>query len=266
VQVPDHDFRDAYRLVARNTATASENRIHADDVASRYGFRAGLVPGVTVYAYAVHAIVDALGPGWVESGRASLRFRQPCFDGEEVAVRTRPREGGGIELEVIARDGVSATGWATGHRESPPDLVAFGAHPLPSPRPAASVEVLEPGRELGTIELATDEAAAISYLAKVDEPSDLYMDRGWLHPGLLLEAANGVLMANVVLPAWLHVESEVCHHRAVRVGEPVSVRARVAERWEGNGHQWVRLNVAWLVGTEPVWSATHVAIWQLAGG
>ena len=58
-----------YRVVARNPASASENRIHADDVAQRYGFQGGLVPGVTVYGYACHALVQALGPGWVERGR-----------------------------------------------------------------------------------------------------------------------------------------------------------------------------------------------------
>ena len=39
------------RVVARNDAEASENRIHDDRVAAEYGFRGGLVPGVTVYAY-----------------------------------------------------------------------------------------------------------------------------------------------------------------------------------------------------------------------
>ena len=38
-----------YTITAHNPATGSENRIHADDVARRYGFRGGLVPGVTVY-------------------------------------------------------------------------------------------------------------------------------------------------------------------------------------------------------------------------
>ena len=38
-----------YTITARNPAAESENRIHADDVARRYGFRGGLVPGVIVY-------------------------------------------------------------------------------------------------------------------------------------------------------------------------------------------------------------------------
>ena len=54
-------------ITARNPATDSENRIHADDVARRYGFRGGLVPGVTVYGYIATAL--AADSGWVAHGR-----------------------------------------------------------------------------------------------------------------------------------------------------------------------------------------------------
>jgi len=37
-----------YRVKARNTSTSSENKIHDDAVARAYGFRGGLVPGVTL--------------------------------------------------------------------------------------------------------------------------------------------------------------------------------------------------------------------------
>ena len=49
------------------------------------------------------------------------------------------------------------------------------------------------------------------------------------------------------------------------VGEDVEVRARVAELFERKGHHFVRLNVVWLAGAEPVAAAQHTAIWQLAG-
>ena len=81
-----------YRVTARNAATASENRIHADDVARRYGFRGGLVPGVTVYAYASHALLGALGSDWVERGEVRIRFPSPCYDGEVLTVTLSPGE------------------------------------------------------------------------------------------------------------------------------------------------------------------------------
>src|SRR3982074_3619656 len=42
---------EAYRVQAYNTAKLSENKMHDDTVAKRFGFSGGLVPGVDVMAY-----------------------------------------------------------------------------------------------------------------------------------------------------------------------------------------------------------------------
>ena len=57
-----------------------------DAVARTYGFRGGLVPGVTVYAYLTRPLVEALGPPWLGRGTASVRFVRPVFEDEEVTV------------------------------------------------------------------------------------------------------------------------------------------------------------------------------------
>ena len=77
----------SYDLVARNTATASSNKIHADDVARQYGFAGGLVPGVDVYAYLAHVPAAAWGAGWLESGTMQARFLTPVYDGAVAARR-----------------------------------------------------------------------------------------------------------------------------------------------------------------------------------
>ncbi len=264
-------IRGEYQVVASNPATASENRIHSDDVARRHGFRGGLVPGVTVYAYVVHALVDVFGPGWIATGQAAVRFRSPCYDGDLVVVRLSPGEGRFAELEVTVGNTTCVTGTASlGGGEVPPPREPDGDVPEAEPplrarRPPASEENLVPGRVLGSVPLETDPAAASAYLQKVGEASGIYAERKLVHPGMLLEGANRILAANVVLPPWLHVESKVQHLRAVELGEPVSVRGRVAEEWEHRGHRFVALDVAWVVGTEAVARARHVAIWRFAG-
>jgi len=75
-----------YRVKARNTAESPENKIHDDAVARQYGFRGGLVPGVTVYAYLTHPLVAAFGAAWLERGTAAVRFVEPVLDGEELTV------------------------------------------------------------------------------------------------------------------------------------------------------------------------------------
>ena len=54
-------FLGPYRIEAVNTAKESENKIHDDQVARRFGFKGGLVPGVEVYAYMTHLPVARWG-------------------------------------------------------------------------------------------------------------------------------------------------------------------------------------------------------------
>jgi len=257
-----------YRVTARNAATASENRIHADDVARRYGFRGGLVPGVTVYAYACHALLEALGPDWVGRGAVRIRFLSPCYEGEQLTVSVSRRTFSLVDFEVNSGERVCAAGSASLPDDGPDDgeasTIPAAETPAAEDRPLASEESLVAGEVLGSIPLRADPAVAAAYLAKVTEPSTWYSEHAVVHPGLLLEGANGILMANVLLPAWLHVASEVRHRRAVSVGEQLEVRARIAEVFERKGHHFLGLDVAWMSGTAPVATGHHTAIWQLA--
>src|SRR5258707_11322125 len=67
---------------AHNTAASSENKIHDDRVAAAYGYRGGLVPGVTVYGYMIPAVLESLGPAWLEHGGMKVRFHTPCYEDE----------------------------------------------------------------------------------------------------------------------------------------------------------------------------------------
>ncbi|MEZ5233577.1 MAG: hypothetical protein R2749_12855 [Acidimicrobiales bacterium] len=75
-----------HQLVAFNTAIDSDNKIHDDEVAQRFGFTGGLVPGVDVYAYLSWGPVQEWGRDWLERGSMSARFALPTYDGELVSV------------------------------------------------------------------------------------------------------------------------------------------------------------------------------------
>jgi acyl dehydratase len=254
-----------YQIVARNRAFASENRIHADDVARRYGFRGGLVPGATVYGYVSHALLQSLGPGWVAHGVTRARFVAPCYDGDDLLVSVNVPD-----FEVTSGERTCVVGSAALCRDGAGgiDIPWIPAAPAPAPedRPPAGERSLAVGRVLGSVVLPTDWPTAAAYLERLAEPAAMYAAEGIVHPGMLLEGANRVLMTNVVLPVWLHVESEIEHRRAVTVGERLEVRARVSDLFERKGHHFVVLSVAWLVGDEMVSGARHTAIWQPARG
>jgi acyl dehydratase len=71
----------AHRVSAYNTSKHSENKIHDDTVARKYGFSGGLVPGVDVLAYMLHMPVARWGRDFLERGLIEARFVKPVYDG-----------------------------------------------------------------------------------------------------------------------------------------------------------------------------------------
>ena len=65
-----------YHVSAFNTAKASENKIHDDATAQRFGFKGGFVGGVNVYAYMTHLPLQRWGKTWLEHGTRRGEIRQ----------------------------------------------------------------------------------------------------------------------------------------------------------------------------------------------
>jgi acyl dehydratase len=229
---------DTYRVRARNTAPDSENRIHDDQTAAAYGFRAGLVPGVTVYGYLTVPVIDRFGEDWLARGGMRVRFLEPVYDGEDVVVTLT-----GNAVSASQQDGTAcAAGDVFWPEDAPPSLAQYPDGPLPAVRPAASAESLAPGRTLGTV----------------------YTELPLPDPAALLTLSNHFLMQNVVLGPWIHASSEVRHFSLARAGDRVAVRGRVAERFERKGHQFVVLDIIVVAdAARIVQHVRHTAIYEL---
>src|SRR5437016_5669805 len=107
-----------YRVSAYNTAHDSENKIHDDAIARRFGFGGGLVPGVDVYGYMTHLPATRWGRAWLERGTAECRFFKPVYDGDIASV-TAIEADGALDISVESRGEICATGRA-GLPEAPP--------------------------------------------------------------------------------------------------------------------------------------------------
>jgi acyl dehydratase len=233
---------------AVNTAADSENKIHDDRIAAAYGFRGGLVPGVTVYGYLASAVIEHFGHSWLDRGAMDVRFHQPIYEGDEVIVTSHVADDGRVCVEA----GPCATGvaWIAG---TTPPAHEYAERPIR--RRPASAEALAAGTVLGTLIERID-----LHIAKMSAPLDASID-GFAHPAILLALANKVLVENVILGPWIHVSSEVRKFRAVRDGEELRVRAKVEDRYERKGHEFVVLDVL-MLADEPVEHVRHTAIWK----
>lgn len=253
---------DLHRVVeAFNAHSESENKIHDDEVAARYGFRGALVAGVSVFAYMAQLPVRRWGPDWLDHGGISVRFTQPVYDGEQVVVAGRSGPDDELKLEVRGPDGgIRATAVAR-RRVVPTDRAVPPGAELPAIRPTANPDSLAAGTVLGSLHDRFDPAEAPEYLASVREDLPIFVEGRYAHPGWLLRFANSVLVRNVALGPWIHVSSDIICRRAVTVGQFIDVRGQVLEEYERRGHRFAVLDVAVLAGGDVAQRVTHTAIY-----
>ena len=259
----------AYEVIAHNTATQSDNKIHDDEVARRFGFSGGLVPGVDVYAYLTHLPAETWGIDWLERGTMRARFHTPVYEGDRVTVEVTShdeRDGGPVvALELRSSRGeLCAVGEASLPRDevdSPSASLWADVAQASTPPPASPLSLVV-GTAFGLAPHGFHADKAAAYLDDIREASSLYRDEAIAHPGWLLRDANYVLSSNVRLGPWIHVESVTQHHALVRDGAKVQTRALVTREWEHKGHRFVELDVAVLADGDVAHRITHTAIYQ----
>jgi hypothetical protein len=237
-------------LQAVNTAADAENRIHDDQVAAEFGFRGGLVPGVTVYGYLAAAAIEHFGAAWLQHGAMDVRFHQPVYHGDQVQVVAHPETGERVRVEIDGR--ASGIAWLK-HDAAPnprPPTAKLGSRKIPSP------ETLAPGTILGTLDLTLDLAGS-TICAPVSP-----IVHGVAQPAVLLVLANEIFIQNYELGPWIHVSSEVRKFQSARDGEPLRVCAMIENLYQRKGHEFVTLLVD-IVGPQgPVEYIRHTAIWR----
>ena len=254
----------AYEVNALNTATASENKIHDDAMARRFGFRGGLVPGVEVFAYMAHMPVARWGRNWLERGQAECRFLKPVYDGAVARVMAT-EVGDALDLSVISGELQCATGRAfiSADGRPAPVIDALPTAAPPAERPPATETSLKPGRALGITPVTIDRAMLASYLDDIRETEPIYRSEGLVHPGQILRLANQALVQNVVLGPWIHVGSKLRNHAAVHVGQQLTLRSRITSNAVAKGHAIVEFDAIVVAdGERSVAEITHIAIWR----
>jgi acyl dehydratase len=258
------EFLGPYQVSAYNTAHDSENKIHDDSVARRFGFGGGLVPGVDVYGYMTHLPVMRWGRAWLERGTAECRFYKPVYDGD-IATVTVSEADGGLDLSVESRGEICASGRA-GLVEAAdlPRLDGFHKAPQRPVRPPADEASLAAETWLGLDPYPVTPEMAARYLADSHESAAIYAREGLVHPREILRACNFVLSRNVVFGPWIHTGSRVQHLGIASVGETLSARARITDNYEHKGHRFVVIDALVIAGeTTPVAHVAHTAIYRL---
>ena len=254
---------EPYRVSAYNTSKHSENKMHDDTVAKRYGFSGGLVPGVDVMAYMMHLPVAKWGRDFLERGLIEARFVKPVYDGEPTDV-TGAESNGVLAIQVESRGELCATGSASlplaASSFSLSDFTDVAAVGERKPVNASSYAL---GKWLGAIPRAWTTDAAKEYLADIRESDPIYVREGLGHPGLLPRVMNKVLVDNAILGPWIHVGTRMQLLSAARIGDELTARAKVIGNYDRKGHRFVELDALVIAnGRTPLAHCHHTAIYQ----
>jgi hypothetical protein len=241
-------------FVARNIDPEADNAIHDDDVAQRLGFAGALVPGVELFARATTPLVEHWGQRWLAGGHLALRFRRPVYDGERVAVELVDGA-----LTLTGPDGGARSTGSAGLLDDPGPVPTHPRMPLPS-----SLSDVPPDGPFRTVEETVSAADGAAYADAIAEPLPLYGEEALAHPGLLLRMVNLLLMRNVALGPWIHTASSCRLLGLARLPAPMTVSGTVTDRYERNGHAYVRYDALVEADGRPVLTSDHTAIYRIA--
>ena len=253
-----------YEVTARNFSTASENKMHSDEVAQKFGFRGALVPGVAVYGHLTYPLVEAFGDAWLGHSQAEVRLIKPAYHGDTLSV-IMTAEDQGHHVTCTNQDGALL---ATLRSLQPIDLPAaenwaqYGRLKT-NGRVEIAWDNVIPNQLFPDFEVTLSQEMNRQYIEQIADPLEIYQ-QGRIHPHLLLSLANRALMEQYVMPAWIHVGSETRHRVLLMEGDTIRVRTAVQERWQKKGHEFIRIYIGYFRGTELAVDILHTAIFKVA--
>jgi acyl dehydratase len=255
-----------YRPIAINHSHDSENRIHSDDVARQYGFTGALVPGVAVFGHMTHPLSETFGEDWLGHSHVSLRLLKPAYHGDRLAIALEPTGVHSYQIECRNDSGVLlATLSANVGNELPPvdPRAAIPGAAEPALREPIQWDAIAVNEPFAAVDWQPTEAENRDFTEQIADDLPLYR-AGVVHPHLIQHWCNAVLVRRFVLPAWIHVGTDMTFRRVLRVGDHVRIRSIPIEKWRHKGHEFIKLYVVFAIAGDAAVEALHTAIYKVA--
>jgi hypothetical protein len=221
------------------------NIIHSTEGAAAYGFRGALVGGVTVFGWAVPAILEVLGEGWLDRGWADLRFRRPTYPGDTMTASAMLERPGRCEFAITNQDGercvegVAAAGDAPWLRELVRPARRL-AEPSPAPLPALTLASAPAGEDLRpmAVPLSQDDARTYARDLQRDEHLRWTGDRPRIHPAWLAARMSPLLHHSYDYGPSIHTRTQLQLLAPAHAGPTLTIAGHFVEAYERNGHHY----------------------------
>ncbi|NND68471.1 MAG: hypothetical protein HKN19_12860 [Halioglobus sp.] len=230
---------------AFNQDPESPNEIHGDDLAQKYGFEGGLVPGVTISAYITHPAVEYWGADFLERGHAHVKVVKPLYDGEDFRVEIDEQSATGYRARLLrAADVVSAQA-TVGINDDLPNPPRRRGDPVAArdyTPPKSSRTIWELLRAQGCKAFRYHwggEHKMSSYLHDPNGmPQLLRGENAFANMSFILALSNFSADGNATMNPWVHLETRSQNFRAIAPGTDIIAETAVVDLFEKKGHEF----------------------------
>lgn len=251
---------------------AIPNIIHSTAGAAQYGYRAALVGGVTVYGWAVPAIIEVLGERWLDDGWADVFFRRPVYPGDELRIRVEERRRGHCFFAMTNPEGKACIEGELGLGRAPwsGDLQRpSDTSPRTSPDPLTPLTpaTLRVGADLVpmAVPITVEEAAAHALDRERDDHPRWRGEAARIHPSWIAGRATRLMHHGFSYGPSIHARTQMQHLAPARAGQTVTVAGRFVDAYERKGHQYAVVDVLMLGESgEDIAHFRHTTIYQVA--
>jgi acyl dehydratase len=221
------------------------NIIHSSEGAAQYGYKGPLVGGVTVYGWAIPAVLQTFGETWLDSGWVDVAFRRPVYPGDEMTVDVLPTGDITASLEMKNQDGevcVSAN-LGMGVPDFARDYVLPSrrtAEPLPLERPQLTMASAPVGNDLRPMAVPYTLQDARDYASdKQRDPDPRWSEPGGrIHPGWLAAQMTPLIHHSYNYGPAIHSRSQLQNLRPALLGQTVTVTGHFLQAYERKGHHY----------------------------
>jgi hypothetical protein len=247
------------------------NRIHTTAGAQEYGFKGAFVGGVTLYAWSIPTVIDALGGEWLDHGWVNIRFRRPTYPGARIRVQVTAKDSAARGFEALQDDGEASIVGEIGLGTAPwlGDLTVTPFAP-PEPdsgaRPFLTLADAPVGQRLNSYRYGPHTPPAETSGAALAEIIDLETPAGAvLHPAVPARQMIALLTRSYDYghPA-IHVSSHIQNLARIPAGEDVVACGTFVDAYERNGHHVAVLDAdLYSLSGEPLARLRHTNIFKV---
>jgi len=266
-----------YTVVAKHTGFKSSNRVHANGLPQKLGFRGGFVLGIAIYGYMTRALVARLGEPWLARALVEVKFLKPVCEGDRLRIETLPVAGGEAENQFKV----------TAYNESMNnEVTAILTTCVPVPFPEVDAKAGIPPNEWSgpvTRLRAWDSVVIDRAYRTLSHTLTIEDNRTWqrilsddlpvfaqgehppIHPAHVLRQVQLGTNHECITDNAVHCSTKAVIHSLLRVGDPVRLLTVPIAKWEKKQNHWITMYCAIYREDRVCAEIYHTQIFKLRG-